>query len=301
MLDFVEWLGEETGLPVGIKSAVGDDSFWTELVAAMDGGGRGVDFVTIDGGEGGTGAAPLVFTDHVALPFKVGFVRVYREFFRAGLHHRVVFVGSGRLGFPGSALLAMCLGCDLVHVAREAMLAIGCIQAQKCHTGHCPAGIATQSRWLMHGLEPTLKSARLANYVTQLRKELVTLSRECGYLHPGLVPPDCLEMLDDHFGSRKISEIFQLEGGSGWGSIDPAARVELERIMGAEETASALRWHRSLGSPDRRRDQPPHARGRSRCRANGSACSTARSACPSIPPQRPADVGNSAAIAPSVS
>src|SRR5690606_18349277 len=78
MLDFVELLAAETGLPVGVKSAVGETGFWSDLADAMVGGTRGVDFVNIDGGEGGTGAAPLVFSDHVAFPFRVGFTEVYR-------------------------------------------------------------------------------------------------------------------------------------------------------------------------------------------------------------------------------
>ncbi|MHC4261786.1 MAG: glutamate synthase-related protein, partial [Planctomycetota bacterium] len=146
LLDFVERIADATGLPVGIKSAVGDLSFWDDLVQAMASGDRGVDYVQVDGGEGGTGAAPLVFSDHVALPFKVGFTRVYSRFAEAGLADSVVFVGSGRLGFPDQTALGMALGLDLVAVAREAMLAIGCIQAQKCQTGHCPTGVATQNR-----------------------------------------------------------------------------------------------------------------------------------------------------------
>src|SRR5262249_9166583 len=98
LLDFAESIAETTGLPVGIKSAVGDSAFWTELAQLMARGDRGVDFVTIDGGEGGTGAGPLVFTDHVALPFKIGFARVFREFTERGIDDRVVFIGSGKLG-----------------------------------------------------------------------------------------------------------------------------------------------------------------------------------------------------------
>jgi glutamate synthase domain-containing protein 2 len=99
MLDFVERLADATGLPVGIKSAVGDAAFWTRLASLMKPGDRGVDFIVIDGGEGGTGAAPLVFTDHVAMPFMGGFAEVSRVFGLAGIHDRVVFVGSGRLGW----------------------------------------------------------------------------------------------------------------------------------------------------------------------------------------------------------
>jgi glutamate synthase (ferredoxin) len=194
MLDFIERLADATGLPVGIKSAVGSMQFWRELATQIERTRRGPDFITIDGGEGGTGAAPLVFSDHVSLPFMLAFTEVYKTFAEAGVQHEVVFIGSGKLGFPESALLALALGCDLVNVAREAMLSIGCIQAQRCHTGHCPTGVATQNRWLMRGLDPTLKSARLANYLTALRKELVHLAHACGYEHPALVPLDALDL-----------------------------------------------------------------------------------------------------------
>ena len=116
LLDFAESIAAETGLPVGIKSAVGDLTFWEDLARLMEGGGRGLDFITIDGGEGGTGAGPLVFTDHVALPFKVGFSRVVKIFTARGLHERVVFAGAGKLGFPEATLFAFALGCDLVNV-----------------------------------------------------------------------------------------------------------------------------------------------------------------------------------------
>ena len=152
LLDVVERIADRTGVPVGIKSAVGDMGFWHDLARLMSETDRGVDYIQIDGGEGGTGAAPLVFSDHVAMPFLVGFSKVYPIFAEAGLSDKIVFVGSGKLGFPERAVLAMALGCDMVMVAREAMLAIGCIQAQKCHTGHCPTGVATQSAYLQRGL-----------------------------------------------------------------------------------------------------------------------------------------------------
>ncbi len=211
LLDFVEDLATETGLPVGIKSAVGEISFWRELAHLMATTDRGVDFIAIDGGEGGTGAAPLAFSDHVALPFKIALSRVYREFAQRNLQQDVVFIGSGKLGFPETAMLGFSLGCDMVNVGREAMMAIGCIQAQRCHTGHCPTGVATQSAWLMRGLDPTHKAHRLANYVLTLRKELTYLSRACGVRHPALVVPDHFEILDDRFGSRNAQDVFGYE------------------------------------------------------------------------------------------
>jgi glutamate synthase domain-containing protein 2 len=208
LLDFVESIAAETGLPVGIKSAVGESEFWVDLARLMVGGGRGVDFVTIDGGEGGTGASPLVFSDHIALPFKLGFSRVHRILADADVTNRIVFIGSAKLGFPEPAVLAFSLGCDLINVGREPLLAIGCIQAQRCHTNHCPTGITTQNRWLTRGLDPRLKSVRLANYVMELRHGLLAIARTCGVEHPALVSPTQLELLDDRFGSRTVAEVF---------------------------------------------------------------------------------------------
>ena len=202
MLDFVEKLAEESGLPVGIKSAVGEIGFWRELAHLVATTDRGVDFITIDGGEGGTGAGPLVFTDHVALPFKQGFTRVYREFAEAGIQNDLLFIGSGRLGFPEHAILAFSLGCDMIAVGREAMMAVGCIQAQRCHTGHCPTGVATQNRWLVRGLDPALKSDRLANYIATLRKELLSVASACGVSHPALLTDEHIEILDGRFWQR---------------------------------------------------------------------------------------------------
>lgn len=208
MLDFVELVAQETGLPVGIKSAVGEQAFWIDLAERMTHEDRGVDFITIDGGEGGTGAAPLVFSDQVALPFKLGFSRVYAEFARRGITDRVVFAGAGKLGFPEEALLAFGLGCDIVNVGREAMMAIGCIQAQRCHTGRCPVGVATQNPWLMRGLDPEVKAARLANYVITLRRELLTLSRACGEDGPRGVSLEHFDIIDDRFDSRSARDVF---------------------------------------------------------------------------------------------
>jgi len=184
LLEFIESLAENTGLPVGFKAAVGKLEMWEELTDLMLKTGKGPDFITIDGGEGGTGAAPHAFADHVALPFTFAFTSVYKIFLKKGLTDRVVFIGSGKLGFPASALMAFAMGVDLVQVAREAMLSIGCIQAQICHTNSCPAGVATQNRWLQSGLDPTLKSIRFFNYIRTLRKEILEITHACGYEHP---------------------------------------------------------------------------------------------------------------------
>jgi glutamate synthase domain-containing protein 2 len=236
MLDFVEWIAAESGLPVGIKSAVGESGFWEDLARLMARGGRGVDFITIDGGEGGTGAGPLVFTDHVALPFKVGFSRVQRIFTEQGVHQQVVFIGSGKLGFPEAAAFAFALGCDAISVGREAMMAIGCIQAQECHTNHCPTGVATHHPWLVRGVDPTSKAERLANYIITLRKDVLALSRACGVPHPTLITADQLELLDGRYGAKTVAELFGY--GRGFGLPSPADCEEVQRLMTARRAAA---------------------------------------------------------------
>ena len=233
LLDFVERLADVSGgTPIGIKSAVGQMDFWTELAQLMESGQRGVDYIAVDGGEGGTGAAPLTFSDHVSLPFKLGFNRVYREFAEKGLHEKIVFMGSGKLGFPEESLLAMAMGVDMICIAREAMLAIGCIQAQICQTGKCPTGVATQNKWLMRGLDPTDKSARLANYILTLRKEILQLCRACGYQHPAMMTTDSLEMLQEGFSSISVQECFGLVGTPPTPSAADLAAIE--KIMCGE-------------------------------------------------------------------
>ncbi|MFF5217968.1 glutamate synthase-related protein [Micromonospora sp. NPDC000442] len=232
LLDWVELLATETGLPVGIKSAVGDLDFWTELADLMRGTGRGVDFVTIDGGEGGTGAAPLIFTDSVSLPFQQGFARIYPVFAERDLHEQVVFIGSGKLGLPDNAVVAFALGCDMVAVGREAMLAIGCIQAQKCHTDTCPTGVATQNAWLNRGLDPASKSVRAAHYIKTLRRDLMKVAEACGVEHPGLIDTDAVEILGGRTSATPLREVYGYRPG--WGLPSAADRKAVVELMSTE-------------------------------------------------------------------
>jgi len=229
MLDFVELLGDETGLPVGIKSAVGNLDVWDVLVKLMADGQRGVDFVNIDGGEGGTGAAPMVFADSVAYPFRIGFAEVYKRFARAGLTDDVTFVGGGKLGVPENAIVAFGLGVDVIQVGREAMLSIGCIQAQKCHTDRCPTGVATQDAWLQRGLDPELKAVRAANYLVSLRRDLVKVSEAVGVDHPGLITPDDIDLLDGTRQRTSLGEAYGYEPG--WGCLGPGLQAEIQELM----------------------------------------------------------------------
>lgn len=210
MIEFIEHVAAETGLPVGIKSAIGEMSFWEELARRMATDKAGPDFITIDGGEGGTGAAPYTFADHVSLPFRTGMSRVRKVFARVGIHAEVPFIGSAKLGFPEHALMAMALGCDMINVAREAMLAVGCIQAQRCHLGTCPTGVATLDKRLNRGLVPDEKAPRLRNYIVNLRRELLELSRTVGVPHPSLVRADAIELVDEHNGSLPLTKLYDM-------------------------------------------------------------------------------------------
>lgn len=227
LLDFVELLAEATGLPVGIKSAVGDLTFWEELADLMAADpSRSVDFITIDGGEGGTGAAPLSFSDHVSLPFHIGFPRIKTVFDERGVSEQVVWIGSGKLGLPIEATFAFTMGCDMVAVGRTALFALGCIQAQRCHTGRCPSGVATQNWWLARGLDPTLKSVRAATYMSVLRREVNWLARTTGYVHPALIPLSRFEMLDGPNTSHLAHEVMGVPETFGQLNVETANVLE---------------------------------------------------------------------------
>ena len=119
LLDFIEDIAEETGLPVGIKAAIGKLGQWEDFANLMLETGKGPDFITIDGGEGGTGAAPPSFADHVSLPWVYGFGDLYKLFQKKGLSERIVFIGSGKLGFPAKAAMAFAMGADCIKCCKR--------------------------------------------------------------------------------------------------------------------------------------------------------------------------------------
>lgn len=184
MVSLIESIADATGLPVGIKSAVGKLDFWVELAKVMVDLDSGPDFITIDGGEGGTGAAPAAFTDNMALPLKEGFSQVYKVFQESCIVGRVTWIASGKLGHPTRAAVAFAMGADLINIAREVMMSAGCIQAQICHTGNCPAGIATHKWWLEKGVNVKEKSERVGLFIKTLVKDILEVTHACGYYHP---------------------------------------------------------------------------------------------------------------------
>ncbi|WP_405415366.1 FMN-binding glutamate synthase family protein [Maribacter sp. Asnod1-A12] len=209
LMALIEDIANETGLPVGIKGAIGKLDQWEELADLMLETGKGPDFITVDGGEGGTGAAPPSFADHVSLPWVYGFSSLYRVFLNRKLTERIVFIGSGKLGFPAKAAMAFAMGVDCINVAREAMMSIGCIQAQICHNNTCPTGIATQSKWLQKGINMPLKSDRLAQYFSTFRKEFLEITHAAGYEHPSQFTMDDVQVnVDDNDLNKSLASTY---------------------------------------------------------------------------------------------
>jgi glutamate synthase domain-containing protein 2 len=153
------------------------------------------------------------------MPFMGGFAEVSRVFGMAGIHDRVVFVGSGRLGLPQRASEAMALGCDWINVGREAMLSVGCIQAQRCHTGNCPSGVATQSRWLMRGVDVPDKSERAGRYLIGLRDEILRVARAAGAAHPAELRTDAVMLLDGKQPAARVADVYGVDPA--WSTPSP--------------------------------------------------------------------------------
>jgi glutamate synthase domain-containing protein 2 len=185
LLDFIERVRDLTGKPVGIKTAIGGWHFTNELCETIL--KRGLhcapDFLVIDGGEGGTGAAPQALADHMALSIDEALPRVADALFASGLKQRTRLIASGKLVTSARAAWALACGADFINSARGFMFALGCIQAMRCHTNSCPTGVATHDPHLQRGLVIEEKYIRVANYCTALNQEIDMLAHACGLHH----------------------------------------------------------------------------------------------------------------------
>jgi glutamate synthase domain-containing protein 2 len=152
------------GLPVGIKMCVGQPGEFASLCKAMLALQNGPDFITVDGAEGGTGAAPPELTNSVGLPLEEGLVVVRNMLEGAGLRDKTAINASGRVASAFSLVRTVAIGADITCAARAFMLSLGCIQALKCNTNKCPTGIATQDKDLMFGLDPDVKAHRVYHF-----------------------------------------------------------------------------------------------------------------------------------------
>ncbi len=185
LLDKIARVRELTGKPVGVKTAVGGWQFINELCEAVN--RRGLeyapDFLAIDGGEGGSGAAPQALMDHMALPIAEALPRVVDALIESGLRARVRVIAAGRLVTSAKAAWALCVGADFVNTARGFMFSLGCIQALRCHQNTCPTGVTTHNPRLHRGLVVEEKSARVANYATGMNREIDMIGHSCGCRH----------------------------------------------------------------------------------------------------------------------
>ena len=185
LLDKVALIREATGKPVGIKTAIGGWQFMNQLCDAVNRRGYeyAPDFIAIDGGEGGSGAAPQALMDHMALPIAEALPRVVDALIESGLRERIRVIAAGRLVTPARAAWALCAGADFVNNARGFMFALGCIQALRCHQNTCPTGVTSHVRRLQRGLVVEAKFERVANYAKGMNQEIDMIAHSCGCRH----------------------------------------------------------------------------------------------------------------------
>jgi len=183
-LDHVARMRAESGKPVGIKVVIGGPGGLDELAVAMARRGDGPDWITVDGGEGGSGATYQEMADSMGLPVYSAIVLADDALRRVGVRHRVKLFASGKLTSPDRIAIALALGADAVNIARGLMISVGCIQAQKCHSNECPVGVATTDERLMKALVVDEKKWRVANYILTLRAALVSIAAASGLKAP---------------------------------------------------------------------------------------------------------------------
>ena len=165
MMEFIAQLRElGGGKPVGFKLCVGKRREFLAVCKAMVETGIKPDFITVDGGEGGTGAAPLEFSNHIGAPLVEGLIFVHNALVGYGLRKEIRIIASGKVTSGFAVLKRLAIGADACYSSRGMMLALGCIQALKCNSNECPVGVATQKAHLTAGLVPSDKSARVASY-----------------------------------------------------------------------------------------------------------------------------------------
>lgn len=184
LFDFIEQLREVGGKPVGMKIVVGDIEGLEEMVQIMRDSNKGPDFITIDGGEGGTGATYQELADSVGLPIMTALPIVDELLRKYGIRDRVKLIASGKLITPDKAAIVLAMGADLINIARGFMISVGCIMAEVCHTNTCPVGVATTDPKLQTGLVVDEKLYRVANYVTSLRAGLFNVAAAAGVDSP---------------------------------------------------------------------------------------------------------------------
>jgi glutamate synthase domain-containing protein 2 len=185
LVEKIATIRDLTGRPVGVKTAIGGWRFMNELADTVH--RRGLefapDFLVIDGGEGGSGAAPQALADHMSLSIDEALPRVVDALIESGLRQRIRVVASGKLITSARAAWALSVGADFVNTARGFMFALGCIQALRCHQNTCPTGVTTHNKRLQRALVVQEKFQRVANYCMNMNREVDMIAHSCGVRH----------------------------------------------------------------------------------------------------------------------
>jgi glutamate synthase domain-containing protein 2 len=191
LLQFVDRLrGLSGGKPTGFKLAIGHPWEWFAIAKAMHETGIVPDFIVVDGGEGGTGAAPLEFTDHVGAPMREALMLVHNTLVGLELRSKVRIGAAGKIVTAFDIARTLALGADWCNSARGFMFSLGCIQSQSCHTDRCPTGVATQDPHRQAALDPQDKATRVFNFHRNTLVALKELLAAAGLAHPNQLGPE---------------------------------------------------------------------------------------------------------------
>lgn len=186
LLDMIMRVREITGKPTGIKFVLGEESWIDDLCQKIVDRGleSAPDFITLDSADGGTGAAPQSLMDFVGLPLRCSLPLVVDKLVEYGLRNRIKLIASGKLINPSDIAWALCVGADFINNARGFMFSLGCIQALQCNKNTCPTGVTTHDPDLQKGLDPILKSDRVANFAKNIHQEIELIAHSCGVREP---------------------------------------------------------------------------------------------------------------------
>lgn len=210
LLDMIVRIREVTGKPVGFKIVISNEIFAQQIFEAVlrRGNDSAPDFITIDGGDGGTGAAPQILADHVGLPLVEALPMFVDTLIESGLRDRIKVIASGKLVTSAKIGWALAVGADFTVSARGFMFSLGCIQSLQCHMDTCPTGITTHNKRLQRGLVVEDKAKRVANYAHWVNVELDKLAHSCGLGNAREFRREHVRIVESAFASRVLDQMY---------------------------------------------------------------------------------------------